>query len=115
MTPALAFRFFTQANVDFSEYRFEPFREGVEKARLFYDEASGQEVALLRYRPGAGVPRHTHTGHEYILVLDGSQRDERGTYPAGTLVANPPGTGHSVSSDEGCVILGFWQRPVVFD
>jgi anti-sigma factor ChrR (cupin superfamily) len=48
-------------------------------------------------------------------VLDGSQRDERGTYPAGTLVANPPGTGHSVSSDEGCVILGFWQRPVVFD
>jgi anti-sigma factor ChrR (cupin superfamily) len=115
MTPALAFQFFTQANVDLSEFRFEPFHPGVEKARIFHDAASGQEVALIRYSPGSGVPRHKHQGYEHIFVLSGSQRDERGTYRAGTLIVNPPGSGHAVSSDEGCVILGFWQQPVVFE
>jgi len=38
------------------------------------------------------VPMHEHTGYEHILILAGSQRDENGTFEAGTLVINPPGT-----------------------
>jgi hypothetical protein len=52
-------------------------------------------IALLRYAPGAGVPAHLHPGMETILVLEGAQSDDRGRYPAGSLVVNPEGTAHS--------------------
>ena len=90
---------------------FEPFREGVEISHLFRGEAS---AALLRYAPGAGVPAHRHAGLETILVLEGSQSDERGTYAAGTLVFNPEGSVHRVWSDKGCVVLIQWAKPVEF-
>ena len=90
---------------------FGPFREGVEIARL-HDGPPG--VALLRYAPGASVPAHLHKGLETILVLRGSQSDERGTYGEGALVLNPEGTSHRVWSDEGCVVLIQWTLPVEF-
>jgi len=93
---------------------FRPMREGVEIAVLYKDEVSGASAALLRYAPGARVPKHAHEGYEHILVLDGSQRDERGEYPAGTFVVNPPGTSHSVESPSGCLVLILWQRPIHF-
>jgi anti-sigma factor ChrR (cupin superfamily) len=93
---------------------FRPMREGVEIAELYKDEQSGASAALLRYLPGARVPRHEHSGYEHILVLEGSQRDERGEYPAGTFIVNPPGTSHSVESPNGCLVLILWQRPIHF-
>lgn len=89
-------------------------RDGVDILRLGGDPRSGPSVALLRYRPGAGVPAHRHPGFEVIYVVSGAQSDERGTYPAGTLIVNPEGTGHRVWSDEGCVVLIVWQHPVEF-
>ncbi|WP_434618499.1 cupin domain-containing protein [Tabrizicola sp. M-4] len=90
---------------------FRPFREGVEISVL-REGAPG--VALLRYAPGAGVPRHRHPGMETILVLEGVQSDERGDYPAGSLILNPEGTEHSVWSESGCTVLIQWNRPVEF-
>ncbi|WP_102223026.1 cupin domain-containing protein [Acidimangrovimonas sediminis] len=90
---------------------FRPFRPGVEILALREGEPA---VALLRYAPGGGVPEHEHTGLEMIYVLDGMQSDERGSYPAGTLILNPEGSVHSVWSDEGCVVLIQWERPVRF-
>ena len=88
---------------------FEPFREGVEICRL---AAGDPEVALLRYAPGATIPRHLHRGLETVLVLDGAQSDERGMYHAGTLAMNPAGSIHSVASEAGCVVLIQWAKPV---
>ena len=88
---------------------FAHFREGVDICWIRREDPS---VALLRYAPGAGVPRHRHTGLETIFVLDGSQRDEKGTYAAGSVVLNPAGSVHSVWSDEGCVLMIEWERPV---
>lgn len=88
---------------------FEFFREGVEICTLRDTDPS---VALLRYAPGARVPRHRHLGLESILVLDGIQIDERGSYPAGSFVLNPEGSIHSVWSETGCVVLIQWERPV---
>jgi len=90
---------------------FAPFREGVEICELCAGEP---DVALLRYAPGASVPWHLHTGLETILVLDGVQSDERGDYPAGSLILNPAGSAHSVWSKGGCVVLIQWDRPVRF-
>lgn len=102
---------FPQLLAGWQDRAFQPFREGVEICPLL-EGAPG--VALLRYAPGAGVPRHLHPGLETILVLDGVQSDERGDYPAGTLILNPEGTAHSVWSTHGCTVLIQWNRPVEF-
>ena len=90
---------------------FEPFREGVEISEIF---AGSPAVAVLRYQPGASVPRHQHNGLETIVVLEGVQSDEQGDYPAGSVILNPAGTAHSVWSTDGCVVLIQWQLPVQF-
>lgn len=92
---------------------FQPFRPGVEVRYLWHEE-SGPVWALLRYAPGASVPRHRHAGLETIIVLDGTQSDERGDYQAGTLILNPAGSIHSVWSGPGCTVLIQWEKPVDF-
>jgi len=96
---------------DWAKLPFEPFRDGVD---IYYLWQGGPDVALLRYAPGASVPRHRHTGLETILVLSGIQCDETGCFPAGSVVFNPAGTDHSVWSDEGCTVLIQWEKPVEF-
>ena len=91
------------------------FREGLEIVPLLspteFDEA---EAALLRYRAGAMVPFHIHTGDEHVFILDGSQQDEAARYVSGTGMVNRAGTGHSVSSPEGCVVGILWEKPIRF-
>lgn len=85
------------------------FRDGVD---AYHITTGSPALAILRYAPGAAVPLHLHTGLETILVLDGAQSDERGTYGPGTLVVNPEGSSHSVWSEDGCAVLIQWERPV---
>jgi len=94
------------------KYRWEPFRKGVEIARLYGGEPNAPSAALLRYAPNAQVPRHIHTGFEHIFVLRGSQSDGTHTYQAGTLVVSSPGTSHAITSEQGCIVLAIWERPV---
>lgn len=96
------------------ELAFQPYFPGVDIHRIYGDEASGPSAILLRYQPGGRAPRHTHPGHEHIFVLSGEQSDERGSYPAGTLVINPPGSQHDVHSAGGCLVLVIKEQPVVF-
>jgi anti-sigma factor ChrR (cupin superfamily) len=90
---------------------WQPFRPGVE-VRWMYRVDGGSSAALLRYEPGASIPRHEHAGYEHIVVLAGSQSDGYGDYPAGTLIVNRPGSQHRVASPEGCVVFITWERPV---
>ena len=69
---------------------------------------------MLRFQPGAKVPRHAHTGYEHIIVLSGSQRDDRAEYEAGAILISPPGTDHAIVSDEGCIVLALYNAPVSF-
>jgi anti-sigma factor ChrR (cupin superfamily) len=110
-----ALQLLLSATPDLAGLTFSPFRDGIGKATLYADPESGAEAAVLRYEPGAQVPVHRHVGTEYILVLEGSQEDERGVYRAGTLLVNPPGSRHAVRSPEGCIVLAIWTKPVVFE
>jgi anti-sigma factor ChrR (cupin superfamily) len=78
---------------------------GVERRML---DRRGGEVAratsIMRYAPGSRFERHSHGGGEEILVLDGVFLDERGRYPAGSWLRNPPGSPHRPWSDSGCSI-----------
>jgi len=94
------------------ELEFTAFREGVDICILHQGEEDSATVAVLRYRPGASVPRHRHRGLETIIVLDGEQSDDQGTYRAGDVVLNQTGSEHRVWSHEGCAVLIIWEKPV---
>lgn len=89
-------------------------REGVRILVLDEGVDGSDRVALLRYEPGASVPRHVHRGRETIYVLEGVQEDDTGIHPTGTWLANPPGTRHSIRSPQGCLVLIQWSQPVEF-
>lgn len=95
-------------------FSWSPFRPGVEIHRLAGAGEAGASSAILRYAPGASVPKHRHPGYEHILVLHGAQVDERGRHGAGSLVINPPGSEHAVCCPEGSIVLVIWELPVVF-
>lgn len=79
---------------------------GVERRML---DRLGSEVAratsLVRYAPGSSFSDHVHGGGEEFLVLEGVFSDERGDYPAGTYVRNPPGSKHRPFSRGGCTLF----------
>ena len=102
-------------NADFSQRAIEapaPGRwvnspeSGVDRFML---DRIGDEVAratsIVRYAAGSSFARHIHAEGEEFLVLEGVFSDEHGDYPRGTYVRNPPGTGHSPFSVDGCRIL----------
>jgi anti-sigma factor ChrR (cupin superfamily) len=93
---------------------WQPFRPGIEICWLYRNGEHGPAAAFLRYAPGAAVPLHLHAGYEHVLILEGSQTDRTGRQGAGSLIVNPPGTCHEVASEEGCLALLIWERPVVF-
>jgi anti-sigma factor ChrR (cupin superfamily) len=95
------------------ELKWEPFRPGIEIVRL-YNTPGGGASAFLRYAPGARLERHMHRGWEHVLVLSGSQTDDTGHYQTGAMLVHPPGSSHAVSSDEGCIVLAIWEKPVTF-
>lgn len=92
---------------------WQEFRDGVDILPL-YGDPQGCSCALLRYHRGAQIPRHLHMGTEFLFILRGSQRDERGEYRQGTFLINPTDTSHAITSEEGCIVLAVWEKPVRF-
>ena len=68
-------------------------------------EEGDRKAVLMRYDPGATIPRHRHLGDEQIFVLEGSVSDDTGTCARGGYARRPPGCVHSVSSGEGALVL----------
>ena len=93
---------------------WEPFHTGVTAHWLYKEDNGGASAVLLRYEAGARVAEHEHVGYEHLLVLEGDEYDEHGSYPAGSFVINPPGTRHSPGSKDGCVALLIYEKAVRF-
>jgi anti-sigma factor ChrR (cupin superfamily) len=75
---------------------------GVEVLPLY--RFGSEEVRLERWAAGAARGFEQHVRGEEILVLSGVLADERGSYPAGTWLRNPPGSGDRRRSAEGCLV-----------
>ncbi len=65
----------------------------------------GRTSSLVQFLPGAAFPEHLHPLGEEILVLEGVFSDERGDYPAGSYLRNPPGSKHSPFSKADCTLF----------
>ncbi len=68
-------------------------------------EESGHVTSFVKFEPGSFFPQHTHPNGEEILVLEGVFSDEKGDYPAGTYIRNPPGSLHKPFTEEGCKLF----------
>jgi anti-sigma factor ChrR (cupin superfamily) len=68
-------------------------------------EEGGRKAVLMRYQPGATIPRHRHLGDEQIWVLEGSVSDDTGTCARGHYARRPPGCVHAVQSRDGALVL----------
>jgi len=84
---------------------------GVEIKLLMQDTETGMTTSLTRLAPGAVLPDHSHIGIEQTYVLEGSLSDTEGTVTAGNFVWRPGGSRHIASSEDGCLVLGFFQKP----
>lgn len=89
--------------VDPADRAWQERRPGVHWKVLW--EENGRKAVLMRYAPGATIPRHRHLGDEQIFVLEGSVSDDSGTCATGGYARRPPGCVHSVSSREGALVL----------
>jgi anti-sigma factor ChrR (cupin superfamily) len=80
--------------------------QGVERQMLDRDGGElSRATSVVRYAPNTEFTPHNHDGGEEILVLDGCFSDERGDYPAGTYLRNPPGSQHAPFSNAGCTLF----------
>ena len=74
------------------------------------------ELKLIKMEPGVSVPHHSHGGKEFILVLEGSFRDEYGEYSKGDIQINDQKIKHTpiASIETGCVCLSITEKDVIF-
>jgi putative transcriptional regulator len=78
--------------------------------RLILRSGDRLESELYRISPGARLPRHSHAGNEYTLVVAGGFSDERGSYGPGEVVINGPDDLHQPVGDEGEVCYALAVR-----
>jgi putative transcriptional regulator len=90
----------------FAEIRWRFLMPGVAE-HLLPVGAEGERVSLLRVRPGAGVPAHTHTGEEATLVLGGALCDRDRLFGVGDVAVATAQDDHHPTAGEGgdCVCL----------
>lgn len=71
------------------------------------DGYGDERVSLLRARPGASVPQHTHQGLEATLVLQGALSDQGIVYRQGDVALNDEEDDHrpEIVGDELCYCL----------
>jgi putative transcriptional regulator len=77
---------------------------------------SDERVSLLRVRPGAGVPAHTHTAEEATLVFAGSLCDRGRVFRAGDVAVATADDDHHPSAGPGedCLCLAVLAGGVRF-
>ena len=78
---------------------------GVEICQLWVDAMNERHTTLVRLQGGASLPTHLHAATEECYVIQGDLRDRDLHLRAGDYVRFEAGTSHTVSSDEGCILM----------
>lgn len=74
------------------------------------------EFALYHIKAGGTIPRHTHRGTEFTLVLEGGFSDEAGHYGVGDFIMRDAEEQHTPKADQDrdCVCIGVLDAPIRF-
>lgn len=66
---------------------------------------SGHTTSFVKFESNSYFPRHSHPQGEELYVIEGVFSDEKGDYPAGIYIRNPPGSNHKPFTKEGCTLF----------
>lgn len=66
----------------------------------YLHELEGECVTLMQWSPLTRFPRRTYPGGGEIFVLEGGFHDEYGSYPKGSWIRSPRGSGHTPYTGE---------------
>lgn len=69
------------------------------------NDGSKRATSIVRYEAGSSYSLHCHPYGEEIFVIDGVFSDEKGDFPTGSYIRNPPGSYHQSYSKYGCIIF----------
>jgi len=83
---------------------WQPLRAGAAVRRLYSQDGFTDSVRLERWEPGAQQGRIGYPSGAELFVLGGSFADAKGAFARGTWLRLPPGTSHSPSTEQGCVL-----------
>lgn len=101
-------------NGDFDQFDWEKVTRHISVSELDLGDPE-LKAELLKFGPNARIPKHTHNGMEYTLVLQGQYSDCSGDYHAGEFVGCDETTEHSPKAGpEGCVCLALTDAPLKF-
>jgi len=96
--------------------KFEPFNnygepiKGMSWCKISYDQEKGQGSYILKMEPMAKSLPHEHVNYEEFYMLDGELADDDGKiFKKGEFITFEPGTRHSSTSKNGCLILVFMR------
>ncbi len=78
---------------------------GVELCQLWLDARNERHTLLIRMSAGATLPAHRHAQPEECYVVRGDLRDGDLCLRDGDYIRFEGDTSHSVSSQEGCLLL----------
>lgn len=78
---------------------------------LDLDVDSQGKVELIRVEPGVSIPKHTHEGREYTLVLTGAFADGRARFGIGDICFADPDVKHQPRAEAGDVC---WNMAVTY-
>lgn len=97
-----------------SRWRFGGF--GLKLRTLNVPRIANEKLRLLRIEPGGYLPRHTHDGHEFVLILSGAYKDETGIYRAGDVAFGDSELEHLPVAEPGevCFALAATTSPLRF-
>lgn len=86
---------------------WQPVIRGLDQIPLDIGHQKNCKTKLLRIKSGATMPRHSHKGDEFTLVLTGAFEDERGYFGPGDLAISNNDVDHRpVAADIGdCISL----------
>jgi len=81
----------------FQTNKWQSLTRGIRRLKLEAD--SQAEIELYRIEPGCTVPRHSHKGSEFTLVVSGGFSDESGRFGPGDISVKGPEDTHQPTGD----------------
>lgn len=81
----------------FQSNKWQSLTSGIRRLKLEAD--SQAEIELYRIEPGCAVPRHSHKGSEFTLVVSGGFSDDTGTFGPGDISVKGPEDTHQPIGD----------------
>ena len=98
----------------FDGIQWQKMSKNISRAQIEIDDFK-YKMELFKFQPDAKIPKHTHLGNEYTLVLQGDFSDKAGQYKCGEFIAQNQSNEHQpVAGKEGCICLAITDAPLKF-